>query len=971
MSETKFLDSSASRGVLEKGFIALLVIFSFSVLANAVTVEPRNWFPDSGAVVSNPFVFEVRCFVQDGSHGGQFYESLICQCQALHAPSGGGTTKQVTLYLRTDHVYRSNPMTLTPGNYNVGYLCFYGTTSGGTPQFSFTVTSTPSPSPSPLPSPSVLPSPSPSPTPPVNRYLNASKAASPLWVLIGQNITVAINFTGTGIPSSVRRYLDSMLTLDISGTMNGPKLRNATFAGQVFVESLNSSIDKVGLVSFNESAYLNNQLTDNFWQVNNSLESLNQYVNGLTDIGDAINASSNELASIRGRPSALKVIVLLTDGMPNVPYGDPQGNPTPESYAYVIAAASAAANANQSIYVIGLGVDGVNLNETFLRQVAAIGGGKYYNTTNAAQLAAIFLNISVELLNSAATRISVVDVIPANVDFQGPVPYEWPHECDYEAASKKLKCFRGSIALGESWLISFNVSTESHGRIPTNAQCAYSYIAANGSQQSGSLLSPIVYVARPRALLVAQPSWGYGPFDSVLNASFYDLPEGSYRAEFDCGNGQSGQTPFQVSSPQVWGGETLANASFNCSYPLVAEPPNQDYKANVNVSYGPNGPGGPNHVYDETWISDYPRSLGIRDAAPVNGALVPASSVEFKATCYSDEINDSKALADCDCWAYYWSGSNTTPNPVHLRLAYSIGGASGGEPYYHETVQNLPIATFYEYFNCSRRPLSVQTPTWFFNTYGGPVPLVVLTANPSTGTGIFRSNLTATFSNMTISPNNVLLDCLENPLQTIPMLQVSAFVYTENCTYPNVTSTRTYQTRVSAVGPKVEALSAIASVTDNPTPTPPTPPSYPPGVSFLSAVCPTSLVLGSSTNVTGFLVVNGTPTCLIPPNIDNWQFNLTYPNSTISILGIVPQSGCVGGNNVFIVGTPDKGRYTVDLVAYPNDPLLPEIISLSSSCSFTVLPNPPSQFPDVPLIVVVLAALGVFVYLARYNKKKK
>lgn len=93
-----------------------------------------------------------------------------------------------------------------------------------------------------------------------------------------------------------------------------------------------------------------------------------------TCIGCGFEKAVAELTSSRARSAAAKVIVLLTDGKPNVSAsGD-----SPEAYA--TARAQQAADMGMTIYTIGVGGDA---NDGFLEEIAALGHGEFFFADNA------------------------------------------------------------------------------------------------------------------------------------------------------------------------------------------------------------------------------------------------------------------------------------------------------------------------------------------------------------------------------------------------------------------------------------------------------------------------------------------------------------------------------------------------------------------------------------------------------------
>ncbi len=166
--------------------------------------------------------------------------------------------------------------------------------------------------------------------------------------------------------------------------------------------------------------------------------------------------------------------------------------------------------------------------------------------------------------------------------------------------------------------------------------------------------------------------------------------------------------------------------------------------------------------------------------------------------------------------------------------------------------------------------------------------------------------------------------------------------------------------------------------TPTPTPTPtstvrPTggPTTYPSDVSFLSASCPTSLVLSNETSVNAFLVIKGQPTCpdsgAPVPGGGVWKFFVTRPSGQ-KLQEFAPFS-CAQGTTVFTLATDAEGAYVIDITA-DTDALPPEqrVGELSSSCNFRVFRRPPSKFPELPLAFVALIFVALFVYLSRYSR---
>jgi Mg-chelatase subunit ChlD len=121
-------------------------------------------------------------------------------------------------------------------------------------------------------------------------------------------------------------------------------------AARSFAELLDIRYHRVGLVSFSSEARLDVGLTTNVGQVIDAIRSLEP--EGETNIAAALEMADKQLRDA-GRPDALPVIVLLTDGRHNQGEGDPR-----------LTAANARDRGVQ-IYTVGLGqeIDGSLLEE--------------------------------------------------------------------------------------------------------------------------------------------------------------------------------------------------------------------------------------------------------------------------------------------------------------------------------------------------------------------------------------------------------------------------------------------------------------------------------------------------------------------------------------------------------------------------------------------------------------------------------
>ena len=220
-----------------------------------------------------------------------------------------------------------------------------------------------------------------------------------MWLLL---ITAAARPQWTGdpvtLPTSGR---DLMLAVDISGSMatedmevNGAYVDRLSVVKRVVADFVDARQgDRVGLVLFGTSAYLQAPLTFDLTSVNRLLiEAPVGIAGGKTAIGDAIGLAVKRL---RLRPQEDKILILLTDGANNV------GEVAPEK------AAELAAFDKIKIYTIGVGAEemsvpgllgfgrrttnpSADLDEKTLVAIAQTTQGRYFRAKDTRELAEIY-----------------------------------------------------------------------------------------------------------------------------------------------------------------------------------------------------------------------------------------------------------------------------------------------------------------------------------------------------------------------------------------------------------------------------------------------------------------------------------------------------------------------------------------------------------------------------------------------------
>lgn len=312
-------------------------------------------------------------------------------------------------------------------------------------------------------------------------HLEVGKIAGPDPISIDEEGTVTLTLTGAGSAIVERGSLDVILIIDLSGSMawdNPTRLSQAQDAAKVFIDMLDSTRDRVGLVSFANSATLNIGLTDDFASVKSAIDTLSAH--GPTNIGDAIYTANDEF-DVHGSTDAIWVEILLTDGLPNKPYGPGDGFWEPDAaYARTAAQAAQEADVPITLYTIGLGAD---ISYYFLDDnpasghtynpgdpagdpydydgLAYIGGGKYYHAPTGDDLQAIFEALAYELITIAGQNVVVTEVLPDGVHY---VPGSIVPEPDEISPDGQTLIWNlGTISIDETITMTFHVTFDEPG----------------------------------------------------------------------------------------------------------------------------------------------------------------------------------------------------------------------------------------------------------------------------------------------------------------------------------------------------------------------------------------------------------------------------------------------------------------------------------------------------------------------------
>jgi hypothetical protein len=183
--------------------------------------------------------------------------------------------------------------------------------------------------------------------------------------------TTAIPPSAPNPPLTHACGLDVVLVLDISGSIDQVELALMRDAAKVFVNSLlPATPSKIAIVVFSSEAGTLHVLSENAASLINAINSI-QFTGGQTNWKGALNEARGLLEGANDRDDAKQpdLIVMLTDGEPNIPSIDPVGAAVTEANL------AKTSNSLLPIRILSVGIGlGNPPNPTFLANLQAITG---------------------------------------------------------------------------------------------------------------------------------------------------------------------------------------------------------------------------------------------------------------------------------------------------------------------------------------------------------------------------------------------------------------------------------------------------------------------------------------------------------------------------------------------------------------------------------------------------------------------
>lgn len=209
----------------------------------------------------------------------------------------------------------------------------------------------------------------------------------------------ALRHAGAHGENDSNDYCNSVSYYTASSSQNGPHqpFDAAISNAQYFVSLFDDGYDKIGVATYSSSGSITSNLTSSFASLSSSMNSI-LFPTGGTNIADGLDEGRRILNGTGKRTNAVRVMVILTDGVPtnycSNGYGtsscssSSSGTPTTcgatsTGITHAKSQATAAAAEDIIVYWIGLG-DGVM--DCLLEDLAELGTGEYVAAPSVADL---------------------------------------------------------------------------------------------------------------------------------------------------------------------------------------------------------------------------------------------------------------------------------------------------------------------------------------------------------------------------------------------------------------------------------------------------------------------------------------------------------------------------------------------------------------------------------------------------------
>lgn len=306
--------------------------------------------------------------------------------------------------------------------------------------------------------------------------VTGEKVASPVRVALGDPVQIRLSLHAD-CPPKAFRPADLVISMDASLSMTSDgKLVAAKDAATAFVNRTDLSVHRIAIHSFYGGVTEHIGLSQDAQALRDAIQGIGTRQG--TNMAGAVDSAHAALES-DGRVDAHKVIMLITDGSPNLPSPDPK--------TAAIRSANSARLAGREIFTIGLGRDA---DQTLLRQMAT-DADHYYYSPSGAELTEVYNTIAVLVTDSVVRNIDLADDLSADVKLVNgsAVP-------PAAVTADVLEWSADSLPQdGLSWV--YQVMPQKVGTYPTNDLAAATYRDADGTVREFTFQVPTITVVSP------------------------------------------------------------------------------------------------------------------------------------------------------------------------------------------------------------------------------------------------------------------------------------------------------------------------------------------------------------------------------------------------------------------------------------------------------------------------------------------
>lgn len=308
--------------------------------------------------------------------------------------------------------------------------------------------------------------------------MTGDKVVSPARIRLGETAQIRLTLTPR-CPPATYRAVDVVLAIDSSRSMLGSKDTQARKAASTFVDTLDLTLQRVAVVTFDGDPHLTIGLSQDATAIKRALTGY-QLGNG-TNIAGAIDMAYYDILEPHGRADALPVVVLISDGDPNRP-----GNGNEPQVAAVRAANFARLNGTV-IIAVGMGTDA---NPALLKQIAGT-DANYYFAPDETKLEELYRALALQVGDVALRDLTLDDDLAPNIDLV-------PNTASPPATvnGRRLTWASGIVpSAGLTWI--YEIKPTRIGTYPTNDKAVAGFTNADGKPGTFTFPQPIITVLDP------------------------------------------------------------------------------------------------------------------------------------------------------------------------------------------------------------------------------------------------------------------------------------------------------------------------------------------------------------------------------------------------------------------------------------------------------------------------------------------